>query len=145
MFSKYAILSPNSLHFHDKRTFVPKYCRPDMRTFSANFSVSKSRSPPICSFLECMNTIQLLYIQIQNHGMPFPPVESGSAKTVLANPKNTNTILAYFEIDLCKELMEICGQGWPSWSDCLINLSSPVEFRLKHNRRWKTVPGKSVQ
>ena len=54
---KYHIVVANVLFCHQINYIFminARLLRPDIRTFSANFSVLKTRSPPICSLLECM-------------------------------------------------------------------------------------------
>ena len=52
--NKNATLTPNSCDFYDLRTFVGKFCRRDLRTFSAEFWRLKRRNPQTESLLECM-------------------------------------------------------------------------------------------
>ena len=56
MLNKNATLTPNSCDFYDLRTFVGKFCRRDLRTFSAEFWRLKRRNPQTESLLECMST-----------------------------------------------------------------------------------------
>ena len=53
--NKNATLTPNSCDFYDLRTFVGKFCRCDLRTFSAEFWRLKRRNPQTESLFECMH------------------------------------------------------------------------------------------
>ena len=80
--NKNATLTPNSCDFYDLRTFVGKFCRRDLRTFSAEFWRLKRRNPQTESLLECM-------------------VLRALAKTWLIKCSNSNTQIQKSETFLC--------------------------------------------
>ena len=52
--NKNAPLTPNSWDFYDLRNIVAKFCRENLRTFSADLFGLKNRIPQTLSFFGCM-------------------------------------------------------------------------------------------
>jgi len=59
--SFYILLSNDAFldFFIDLRTFVVKFLRRDLRTFSADFFVTEKQTPQTFSLLECMTSVTL--------------------------------------------------------------------------------------